>query len=235
MRVLELGSYIIPAYAGMILAEQGHQVVKWTSERPDPVVTLDHGGLDLWAWINHGKTVRTEHATHVMDIPEGTFDIVVDNIRASTWLRWGVDPDAQAQRMGTTWVSMRADVGERSFDVIAQARAWGDSLGLIPAYLGDTAGGLWLAFKALSAHAMNPGRHHVIYQAATLAKLVEGELVAPGGDRSNGSPWDAPGTYGPDEDGNARVVYRGETLLEPPRDDAWRLQNLRHSAGRFTV
>lgn len=235
MRVLELGSYIIPAYAGMILAEQGADVYKWLGERPDPVQTLDRGGDDLWAWINAGKTLLRRDAREVKSLRPGDFDVVIDNIRASTWQRWGIDPAEQSPRLGVTWVSMRADVGERSFDVIAQARAWGDSLGLIPAYLGDTAGGLWLAFKALAAHATSPGGHRVVYQAAALAKLVEGELVAPGGDRSQGSPWDAAGTYGPDENGNARVVYRGETLLEPPRDDAWRLQNLRHSAGRFTI
>ena len=235
MRVLELGSYIIPAYAGMVLAEQGCAVTKWTGERPDPIQTLDHGGDALWDWINHGKTVYPRHADRVYDLAPGDFDLVIDNIRASTWARWHIDPAEEAQRLGVTWVSMRADVGERSFDVIAQARAWGDSLGLIPAYLGDTAGGLWLAFKALAADATHPGRHHVIHQAAALAKLVEGELVVPGGDRSNGSPWDAPGTYGPDEDGNARVVYRGETLVEQLRDDAWRREHLHNVAGRFTV
>ena len=33
MRILELGNYVVAGYAGMILAEQGHAVVKWTNGR----------------------------------------------------------------------------------------------------------------------------------------------------------------------------------------------------------
>jgi hypothetical protein len=40
MRVLELGTGVLPAYAGMILAEQGHHVVKWTHGK-DPVLDLN--------------------------------------------------------------------------------------------------------------------------------------------------------------------------------------------------
>ena len=232
MKVLKLGSYIIPAYAGMVLAEQGHTVVKWVGQRPDPVQELAAGGDDLWAWINHGKTVVARHASDVAGLPPGHVDIVIDNIRAATWQRWGIDPAVEAERLGVTWVSMRADEGERSFDVIAQARAWGDHLGLLPAYLGDTAGGLWMAFKALAA----PRGHHVLYQATCLAKLVEGELVVPVARDGRGSPWDEPGTYGPDDSGAARVHYRGHTVREPLRDDEWRWHHLVHDEdGRYAV
>lgn len=229
MRVLELGSYVIPAYAGMVLAEQGHEVSKWTGVRPDPILGLIRGG-ELWAWINHGKTVGQRHAATIEDEPPGRFDAVIDNIRAATWEAWGVDPAAEAERLGVRWVSMRDDAGGRSFDAIAQARAWGDHVGYVPAYLGDTAGGLWLAFKLLAA----PPGHHVLHQAACLAKLVEGELqVTPERDGA-APPWDEPGTYGRDGDG-VTVVYRGERHHEPFRDGAWRLANLRHEAGRLVV
>lgn len=232
MRVLELGSYIVPAYAGMLLAEQGHTVVKWTGERPDPVLGLDRG-VELWAWLNVGKRVITRQASEITALQPGEYDLVVDNIRASTWEKWGVDPAIEAKRLGVRWASMRDDISPagRSFDAIAQARAWGDHIGYLPIYIGDTAGGLWLAFNALAAQ---PG-HHVVYQATALAKLVEGELqvTATRLDPST-PPWDAPGTYGRDSD-RVRVVYRGSVITEPLRDTVWRLQHLHHRDGRLTI
>lgn len=230
MRVLELGSYIVPAYAGMILREQRHHVTKWTSTRPDPVFDL-HRGVELWAWLNTGKRVLSRAAVNVAGVQPGEYDIIVDNIRGSTWQRWGVDPAEQATRIGCRWVSMRDDLQPdgRSFDAIAQARAWGDHLGYLPAYLGDTIGGLWLAFKALAA----PPGHHVVHQAAALAKVIEGELMIDI-DRSGATPpWDQD-RYGPDGDG-VTVVYRGQTIHEPYRDQQWRRTHLRHHGGRLAI
>jgi hypothetical protein len=229
MRILELGSYLVPAYAGMILAEQGHEVDKWTGSRPDPVLGL-RDGHRMWEWVNHGKKITRRDAAAIGDEPPGRFDAVIDNIRETTWRAWGTDPAAQARRLGVRWVSMRDDSGGRSFDAIAQARAWGDHIGYVPAYLGDTAGGLWLAFKLLAA----PPGHHVLRQAACLAKLVEGELAAAVPRDGTVTPWDEPGTYGRDDDG-VTVVYRGERHHEPFRDDAWRRENLRHDAGRYVI
>jgi hypothetical protein len=59
MRILELGNYVVPAYAGMILAEQGHAVTKWTNGR-DPILSLNRGD-ELWRWINHGKRTEDRH------------------------------------------------------------------------------------------------------------------------------------------------------------------------------
>lgn len=231
MRILEIGSYIAPAYAGMILAEQGHTVEKWISgSRSDPILDL-HRGTELWEWINHGKTIFIRHARAVDLMKPGSVDAVIDNIRLSTWHSWGVDPEEQAARLGVPWVSLRDDFDGRSFDAIAQARAWGDHLGYLPVYLGDTAAGLWLAFKVLAA----PPGHHVLRQAACLAKLVEGELAVTGNRTGRKEPlWDDPGTYGEDK-GTARVVYRGETVCEPFRDDDWRRKNLRHRDGRYVI
>ena len=225
MRVLELGSYVAPAYAGMILAEQGHGVTKWTTT--DPIHELRHGD-QLWDWINHGKTLIGRHASEVTQLQPGMFDAIIDNARAATWERWGVDPAVEADRLGATWVSLRADDDGRSFDVIAQARAWGDIAPIVPFYLGDTAAGLWLAFKALAA----PKGHHIIRQAACMAKLVEGELVV--NRPPYEYPWDAAG-YGVTLNGDAYVDFRGERVVEPPRDAHWRRQNLAHRDGRFTV
>jgi hypothetical protein len=227
VKVLELGSYIAPAYAGMLLAEQRYQVEKWTLA--DPIHGLRHGER-LWSWINAGKTIRREEARNIASLPPGSgIDIVIDNHRASTWARWDVDPAEQAARLNVTWVSLRADDDGLSFDVIAQARAWGNS-GVLPFYIGDTAAGLWLAFKAIAA----PRGHHVIRQATALAKLREGELTLP---RPPGpSPWDEPGDYGWDPlSESATVRFRGSVYVEPARDDAWRAAHLRHVAGRYTI
>jgi hypothetical protein len=229
VRILELGTYVVPAYAGMILAEQGHEVTKWTASRPDPILGL-RGGADLWAWINHGKAVTERHAATIEDEPPGRFGAVIDNIRAATWQEWGVSPEAEAERLGVRWVSVRDDLGGRSFDAIAQARAWGDHIGYVPAYLGDTTAGLWAAFKLLAA----PPGHHVLHQAACLAKLVEGELAVTPPRDGHAPPWDEPGTYGRDGDG-VTVIYRGARHHEPFRDSAWRSAHLRHSGGRYVI
>lgn len=245
MNVLEIGSYVVPAYAGMLLAEQGHHVTKWCSPvRPDPIQSLYRGG-ELWAWINADKNMRYRHASEIgpdgMEIRD--FDVVIDNVRSQTWQRWGISPPELADRYRLTWVSMRDDFDSRSFDAVAQARAWGDHIGYVPAYLGDTTGGLWMAFKALSLMEQNTRGHHVLRQAACLAKLVEGELVVrpPLGKRSGTeTPWDAPGTYGRDGDSagptdGVAVLYRQEWVREPYRDDDWRRQNLHHVDGRYVI
>jgi hypothetical protein len=214
----------------MILAEQGHTVDKWVSGRPDPVQELADGSL-LWDWLNWDKSVTFRHARDVADLEPGRYDVVVDNIRAQTWQSWGVDPAAEAVRLGVRWVSLRDDFDGRSFDAVAQARAWGDHTGYIPVYIGDTAARLWLAFKALAG--TEPG-HFVVRQAAALAKLVEGEAVVPAVRDGVAPPWDAPGTYGRAGAG-VRVEYRGETVSEPFRDDAWRRSNLRNKDGRYEI
>jgi hypothetical protein len=227
MRILELGSYVAPAYAGMLLAEQGHDVVKWCNpDKRDPIKRLRQG-QELWDWINYRKTLVTNHSRDVALLARGDYNIIIDNHRAVTWKRWGIDDlDTLAKSLDVVWVSLRADDDKRSFDVIAQARAWGD-LGMLPFYIGDTAAGLWLAFKALAAQ--HPG-HHVIRQAASLAKLVEGELVV------NRAEWDSPGTYFFDDAAKTAVVdFRGEMLIEPVRDADWRRDNLAHDNGRYII
>lgn len=224
LKVLELGSYIAPAYAGMILAEQGHIVEKWTTK--DPIHDLNQG-QQLWDWINYGKNLKRIDAANITHVAPGAYDIIIDNTRQSTWQKRGINPKTLAQQLNVTWVALQPDVGTRSFDVIAQARAWGDK-GILPFYIGDTAAGLWLAFKALS----NTTGYHTIGHATALAKLVEGEevLTRPVGD----FPYDTPDDY-TWTGTHAQVRFKGETLSEPARDSQWRLANLPNTNGRFHV
>lgn len=241
MRVLELGTYIVPAYAGMLLAEQGHDVVKFATAT-DPITKL-HRGDELWQWINHGKRVRYDtRAVVLADSPHwlSSFDIVLDNFRPETLDRWGVDPYHLAQRHSLRWCSMRSEVGQVSFDILAQARATMRLAPYAPFYLGDTAGGLFLAFKAVADTL--PG-HYLLGHASCLAKLVEGELIIDQHrDPALPTPWDAPGTYHVERTATphgiateAVVNYKGTEYREPVRDRAWQLDNLWHQHGRITI
>lgn len=238
MKVLEIGTYVSVAYAGMVLREQGCEVTKWLGGSDDPVIGL-RGGAYLWHWLNEDKIMEARHASTINDLQPGDFDVVIDNVRAETWERWGINPEVLARLLGVTWVSLRDDFDGRGFDAIAQARAWGDHLGYLPVYLGDTGGGLWLAFKALAMHVRGKRMHFVIRQAACLAKLVEGELMYEVTEMArDGStpPWDEPGTYGRSSDGEGTEVhYRGEVIKEPFRDGWWRRKYLQHKNGRLIV
>jgi hypothetical protein len=231
-RVLELGNFVVPAYAGMILAEQGCRVQKWTNGK-DPILGC-RSGAELWAWINDGKTlVNRPVASLIADPPP--VDIVIDNFRPSTLAGWGVDPAALAQRRGWVWVSMRSEVGERSFDLIAQARSIREYGPHVPFWLGDTAGGLWMAFKALAMYLAGKPGHYVLGQASVLQKLVEGELLVERPEPLPGNvvPWD-PDPYFMTES-KAVVKYKGERIDEPIRSRGWKLANLWHVSGRIKV
>ena len=229
MRVLELGNYVVPAYAGMILAEQGHQVTKWTNGK-DPILGLNHGQA-LWQWINHRKTIENIHPQVLPDYwPEWRPDIVLDNFLPETLAKWEVDPRELALAYRVRWVSMRSDTGGRSFDIIAQARSWMEYAPWVPFWAGDTIGGLWLAFKALADSASG---HFILEQGGCLQKLVEGELMIDVPRIMGQIPWEnEPYRF---EDGHAVVQYKGETFKEPVRDRAWKLKNLRHKDGRIII
>ncbi|MCK6683896.1 MAG: CoA transferase [Thermoanaerobaculia bacterium] len=222
--MLELGSFIVPAYAGMVLAEQGHEVEKWWT-RDDPVLHLNAGD-QLWRWLNEPKRLIEKRVSReALEKALSAFDVVIENIRPATWKAWGIDRAALADRHPIRWVSMEAEVdGGRSFDAVAQAQALGGISPPIPFYIGDTAGGLWLAFKALASPEHG---HFRLFQASCLAKLVEGELMVPR------QAWDR-SLYRLDAEG-AAVEFRGEVVREPLRDTEWRRLNLRHREGRLQI
>jgi crotonobetainyl-CoA:carnitine CoA-transferase CaiB-like acyl-CoA transferase len=246
VRVLELGSYVAPAYAGMILAEQGCDVVKWTNPgAPDPILGLVQGD-ELWEWINHRKTLA---ATNVIELFDPDFwgeredngdwwpDIVLDNFRPEALARRGIDPAALAERHHLVWVSLRSETPElhdgRSFDVIAQARSWMQYGDWLPFYVGDTAAGLWMAFKALAMLAADRPGHYPIGQASCLQKLVEGELQIDVERDRHSIPWDKE-AYGAGPWG-AYVEYRDRPYREPVRDTTWKLAKLWHDGGRIRI
>lgn len=240
MRVLELGNYVVPAYAGMILAEQGARVVKWVNGR-DPILGLKHGDR-LWQWINDRKTLWYLSPELLYSTPDwlNEFDIVLDNFRPETLERWGIDPKELANKYDLVWCSMRSEVPGRSFDLLAQARSTMEFAPWAPYWIGDTAGGLWLAFKTLAMYAAENCGHYTIGQASVLRKLVEGELTMPDVDRSGDSiPWEVePYRVETDDDGNrtAVVQYKGDEQREPVRDIEWQLANLWHDGtGRIMV
>jgi hypothetical protein len=227
MKILELGSYIAPAYAGMILAEQNHFVEKWIADH-DPIQSLNHGEA-LWNWINQGKTLVKRHPISLSEIKPGNFDLILDNFRASTLTRWGIDPAWEADRLNCPWVSLRSEVGEYSFDLVAQARSILSFCPWVPFYLGDTTAGLWMAFKGLTA---SPG-HHVLGQASCLQKLVEGELILQVERNSREIPWDTEDYF---FDGREAVVtHKGTCYREPVRDHDWKLKHLWHQQGRIVI
>jgi hypothetical protein len=232
LRVLELGNFVVPAYAGMILAEQGATVEKWTNGK-DPILGC-RSGEALWEWINHGKTLVNRPVTSLLSDPPAV-DVVVDNFRPSTLAGWGIDAVALAKRHGWVWVSMRSEVGERSFDLIAQARSIREYGQHVPFWLGDTTGGLWVAFKALAMVVTGKPGHYVLGQASVLQKLVEGELLVERPEPLPGNvvPWD-PDPYFMTEMA-AVVEYKGERMEEPIRLREWKLANLWHVNGRMVV
>ena len=175
LRVLELGNYVVPAYCGMILAEQGAEVQKWTNGK-DPILGC-RSGADLWAWINHGKTLLDRRVASLPGDPPSV-DIVIDNFRPGTLAGWGVDPAALAERHGWVWVSMRSEVGERSFDLIAQARSTAADFGHIPFWLGDTAGGLWVAWPKRSSGKATTMDENVVRAVALPLGLVDNKVCA---------------------------------------------------------
>lgn len=228
--VLELGTYLAPAYAGMLLAEQGYPVTKWWNGH-DPMLDLVHGA-DLWRWVCHGKTLIEQHPCALWELPDRAWPhMILDNFRPTTLHRWGLDPGSLALEHDVVWVSLRAEVGEHSFDLLAQCRSILSFCPWVPFYLGDTVAGLLMAFKAVATH--TPG-HYVLGHASCLQKIVEGELLVPVERHGAATPWDPTGTYRFHE-GRASILYKGQLLEEVPRDFAWRWAHLWHDHGRIRI
>lgn len=233
MKIIELGNYIAPAYAGMLLAEQGHTVHKWVKGNSDPIFRLKRG-RELWDWINFKKHV-IDGMHPAKDLESEYFapgDAVIDNFKPETLARWGIDPKQFALDRGIVWVSIRSEVGQVSFDLLAQCRSILDFSPYIPFYIGDTVAGLFAAYKIAAAR--NPG-HYPIGQASCLQKLVEGELILDEPRRGTSVPWETDyHVYDPIRR-QATIEYRGETFTETVKNRTWKLQHLWHENGRIVI
>lgn len=230
MRVLEIGLGLPPAFAGMLLAEQGHTVTRWLkpNSRHDPLLEDEL----VWWWSMHGKDLMQRHAREVNALRPGAFNAIIDNLRTETWERWGVNREATARRLGVPWVTLADDCGYRSTGAIALARSWW-SLGVpTPPQLAETTAGLVLAFKLLSLQ--NRSGWHRVGFAAALQKLMPAELQLGNAYADEGphvdAEWMAEGTlFG------ARAEWRGELLAEPVRSREWKLQHMPTSVGRVRL
>lgn len=221
MRILEVCRYVAPAYAGMILAEQGHEVVKWILPR-EPILELAHGDV-IWDWINHGKQLEQIGQRRMEQAPG--FDAILTNLRSA-------DVQMIAQQTGATVIKLVPTATDMSFDVVAQVQAWGDFCPWLPFWIGDTAAGLWMAFKALSAP---KGAACEMQHAAALAKLVECELLEVNRNRSaNKTPWESKKHYGIDKKG-AVVKYHQSLFREHVKDFSWKKANIPNINGRIII
>lgn len=141
MKILELGTGLLPAYAGKILVDQGFTVTKLT-EGNDPILSL-HNGARLWDWIHQGKKVLTQPIYELA--PIRAVDVVFDTFSREQFAQWHIDPARLADRWSCLWVSMPP----------------GDPLSL-RSELGFVRGGLYLAFRIVAASAQQRGRHILI-------------------------------------------------------------------------
>lgn len=210
-----------PAYAGMILAEQGHEVIKWVIPK-EPILNIDHG-QEIWEWINYGKRME-DIAGRRME--SGTdFDVILTNLRSA-------DAEQIGEKTGATVVKLTSVGVSRSFDVIAQAQAWGDFAPWMPFWIGDTVAGLWMAFKAL---AVPKGTICEIQHPAALAKLVECELNEINDHRErHRTPWENHDNYHLSECA-AKVLYNEAFVTEDRRDAEWRRVHLKQTNGRINI
>jgi len=209
MRILEIGKYISVAYAGMLLAEQGHDVIKIAAAN-DPILEL-RKGRELYDWINHGKTMMPRDELSVAEhVRRLNPDVVIENVPSLTPIK------------NVRWISIRPSGNlQKGFDILAQAQAFNGFN--VPFYIGDTVSGLFAAYLATASQKM----HHTVGQAEALTKIMEGELVVE--KPENG--WDYL-EYGINQD-HATVDYGNKIHKERRWTQSDRMERLNHIDGRI--
>jgi crotonobetainyl-CoA:carnitine CoA-transferase CaiB-like acyl-CoA transferase len=175
VRVLELGSMLAGPFVGTMLADFGAEVVKL--EKPGQPDALrewpphrDGEGL-WWKTMSRGKLV----ATLDISVPEGRdlalrlaerSDVVIENFRPGTLVRWGLGPEALASRLPrVVWMRVSgygqdgpmsrhggyATIAE-AFSGLASITGWPDRGPQVSAFpLGDYLAGIFGAFGVLAA------------------------------------------------------------------------------------
>lgn len=220
-----------PAFAGMVLAEQGHEVTRWLAPKgsePDPLTEDEL----VWWWSMHGKELTARHAKLASELSLGSFGGIIDNLRPDAWSRWGVDRDKVARRLGAPWITLVDDSGYRSTGAIAAARSWWALGQPVAPQLAETAAGLMLAFKLL-ANVARPGLHRIGF-AASLQKMMPAELMLGNAPERTRPPFD-PEWWADGRLVGARAEWRGELLTEVVRDRDWKLRHFRTGAGRVKL
>ncbi|RLB66801.1 MAG: hypothetical protein DRH08_05275 [Deltaproteobacteria bacterium] len=215
MRILELGKYISVAYAGMLLAEQEHNVIKVVANY-EPILELNNG-KEMNEWLSHKKTL-IKRDDRSIDNLINTYrpDIVIENIST-------LDPE-QHNKHVKRWVKIVSSGDtDKSFDAFAQAQIFGSFDFYAPFYIGDTVAGLFAAFLATSGSE----KLHIVGQAEALQKIIEGELIV---DKPIDG-WDKT-IYELGKKG-AQVEYRGEIHTQSIWDKQDKLDNLNHKDGRI--
>jgi hypothetical protein len=213
MRILEIGKYVSVAYAGMLLAEQGHTVIKMQANY-EPVLDLKKGN-ELLSWLNDGKEVYPNTGVAVRDlVATHSIDTVISNVPT-------IAPDDCGD---ARLIKIKPTGREKGFDIFAQAQIFSELGFKAPFFIGDTVAGLFAAFLATSTDR----KYSVVGQGEALQKIIEGELLVTkpvGG-------WDK--TLYEMNDFSARVEYRGKVLEQPKWSRQDKLNNLNHISGRIS-
>ena len=221
-----------PAYAGMILAEQGHAVVKWTNGK-DPILSLNRGD-ELWAWINHGKRIEDRH-------PE------IAGRRLGSRSSGPTRRTSSSTTSGRPPSSAGASIPARSPDGGLYGGSRCDPRSAIvpsmssprPAPGSNTPPGCRSGRGTPSAACGWPsrrwptGRRGISRSARRRAcrSLSRGSWSSSGRRPTAAIPWEVD-PYRV-EGGEAIVEYKGTTYREPIRDRSWKLDHLWHDQGRI--
>ena len=216
MKILKLGKYLSVFYAGMLLSEQGHTVIKIMADN-EPLLELEKGE-ELLAWLNYKKIIKTKNDKNIQDlINKYKPDIVLENISY-------LNPKYFKIAKKTKWVSIRPSGNlDKSFDIFAQIQTFGEYKKYFDFYIGDTVAGLFAAFIAMSSNK----QYNVVRQAEALQKIIEGELIV----KKPATGWDKK-IYKIEND-TAMVEYNNKLLITKSWTRDNKLKYLNHKKGRI--
>jgi hypothetical protein len=159
--VLELPGSVGPAFAGLLLAEHGFSVVKWSDQHD----TLSGAGLDtaMLAWLHGSKRIEPRDPAELL-LPltwqrwhQQAPLVILDGMPPDQLACRGIAPDLLARERDIVWVSLEPlepSPHQHSFAV-------------------ETTIGLWIAFKALALVHHGETGQTTLNVAPLLARLGE--------------------------------------------------------------
>jgi crotonobetainyl-CoA:carnitine CoA-transferase CaiB-like acyl-CoA transferase len=179
LRVIDFGQYLAGPMVGMLLADNGADVI-----RVDPPTgpSWDH---PVNAALQRGKRsiVLDLHQASDVEIARkliASADVVIEGFRPGTMTRWGLDPaHAVADNAGLIWCSLP---GFGSDDPRASVRAWEGVLcsatGLYPAMAFDVTGGpRYTALPMASTFAAMIASHSIAAALLARERFGHGDLI----------------------------------------------------------